>query len=143
MGLRRQAREATLRILFQYDFTKNRTNQKFNRLPDKPNNKEPLVTNKRVEEFADSLVEGVIKHLSIIDGMIKENSQNWSLGRMSVVDRNILRFAIYELLYRNDIPVKVTIDEAIEIAKKYGDENSGGFINGILDNIVKVEEIRK
>ena len=75
--------------------------------------------------------------LLVVDKTISEHATNWTLKRMAVVDRNILRFATYELLFRDDIPPKVTINEAVDIAKKFGDANSGKFVNGILDKIGK------
>jgi len=88
-----------------------------------------------VISFASDLVQGVILRSETIDKTIEKSTQNWELGRIATVDRNILREAIYELLYRPDIPPKVSINEAIELGKKYSTSNSGGFINGILDRI--------
>ena len=90
-----------------------------------------------IREFANNIVDGVIKNLSMIDEKIRLSASHWSVDRMAVVDRNILRMAIFELLYIRDIPAKVTINEAIEIAKRYGVEESGSFVNGILDRVVK------
>ena len=81
------------------------------------------------------LVEGVFKNKDEIDALIDETSENWKIDRMAVVDRNILRFSVYELLYVDDIPPSVTMNEAIELAKRYGAEDSPSFINGILDKI--------
>ena len=92
--------------------------------------------------FADSLVAGVVKNIGPIDSAISSSATNWELNRMAVVDRNILRCATYELMFCHDIPPKVSINEAIEIAKKYGDRDSGKFVNGILDKINKTE-VRK
>jgi len=86
-------------------------------------------------EFAKELLDGVQAHLDEINGLISRSSENWRLERMSLVDRNILRLAIYEILCRPDIPTKVSINEAVEIGKKFGSEESGAFINGILDRI--------
>lgn len=88
-----------------------------------------------VRGFANSIVNGTIENLNTIDSIIKKTAENWQIDRMAVIDRNILRLATYELLYRDDIPPSVTINEAIEIAKKYGTEDSSAFINGILDKI--------
>jgi N utilization substance protein B len=85
--------------------------------------------------FAQDLLDGVHTHLDEINGLISRFSENWRLERMSLVDRNILRLAIYEILCRPDIPAKVSINEAVEIGKKFGSEESGAFINGILDRI--------
>ena len=85
--------------------------------------------------FSKDLVHGVVERIQSIDATIEKSTQNWELGRIATVDRNILRQAIYELLFRSDIPPKVSINEAIELGKKYSTSNSGGFINGILDRI--------
>ena len=83
--------------------------------------------------FSTLLVEGTWRHRREIDKLISGCSEHWSLSRMSKVDRSILRMAVYELLYCDDIPPKVTLNEAIDLGKAYGSENSGSFINGILD----------
>jgi len=88
-----------------------------------------------IKEFAELLVKGVDEHRAELDQRIKEQSKNWSLGRMAKVDLNILRIAVYELAYLGDIPRNVTINEAIEIAKKFGSEDSPSFVNGILDEL--------
>jgi N utilization substance protein B len=85
--------------------------------------------------FAQELLDGVHAHLDEINRLISRFSENWRIERMSLVDRNILRLAIYEILCRPDIPAKVSINEAVEIGKKFGTEESGAFINGILDRI--------
>ncbi|HDS16284.1 MAG TPA: transcription antitermination factor NusB [Proteobacteria bacterium] len=87
--------------------------------------------------FSEQLVNGVMEKLSQLDAEIEKHSLHWKIGRMSSIDRNILRLAIYELLFLDEIPPKVSINEAIEIAKVYGDKNSPSFINGILDQIKK------
>jgi N utilization substance protein B len=81
------------------------------------------------------LVEGVAAHLEELDAQIARHSEHWRLERMAAVDRNLLRLATYELLYQQQIPPKVVINEAVELAKLYGSEDSGGFVNGILDRI--------
>ena len=85
------------------------------------------------------MISGVEAHLEAIDAKISQYATNWQLKRMAVIDRNILRLGTYELLYADDIPPKVTINEAVELAKKYGDLESGKFVNGILDKIHKTE----
>ncbi|GFP24005.1 transcription antitermination protein NusB [Candidatus Hakubella thermalkaliphila] len=90
-------------------------------------------------DFVMSLVEGVAEKKEYIDDLIQESSRNWSLERMSIVDRNILRMAIYEILFMEDIPLKVSINEAVELAKTYGTDESGRFVNGILGNIISPE----
>ena len=88
-----------------------------------------------VAEFARSLLAGFREHREAIDIRIEEIAKNWQLKRMAVIDRNILRLATYELLFRDDIPPLVAINEAIDLAKKFSTRNSGPFVNGILDNI--------
>lgn len=130
MGHRRKAREYALQILYQYDISHDSTRllDGFWASKDVPEN---------IKEFTNKIVEGVIKNLYLIDSKINQSAMNWSIDRMAVVDRNILRMATFELLFINDIPVKVTINEAIEIAKRYGGEDSSSFINGILDRILR------
>ena len=130
MGYRRKAREYALQMLYQYDISNDSAHliEGFWASKDVPEN---------VKEFTNNIVEGVIKNLPLIDDKINQSARNWNIDRMAVVDRNILRIATYELLFINDIPVKVTINEAIEIAKRYGGEDSSSFVNGILDRILK------
>lgn len=90
-----------------------------------------------VQEFANMLAGGVSSRKREIDALLEKYSANWKLSRMATIDKNILRIAVFELLYCNDIPVKVTINEAVEIAKSFGTEESGAFVNGILDNLAK------
>jgi len=128
MGFRRKARELALQMLFETDFNKDRKT-----LPTSfwaENKALP-----QVRSFTELLVQGVIRHLPEIDKVIEKYTRHWAPERMAVIDRNILRFSIFELLFLKEIPPKVTINEAIEIAKKYGNEDSGAFINGILDHI--------
>ena len=94
---------------------------------------------KEVRDFANSIVKGTCKDLSKINEIISKYADNWDIKRMAVIDKNILRMGIYEILYREDIPPKVSINEAIELAKKYGDMDSGKFVNGILDKVRKEE----
>jgi N utilization substance protein B len=90
-----------------------------------------------VREFAQGLVEGVMKEREALDRVILGSVDNWRIERMAVVDRNILRVAVYELAWLPDTPSIVVLDEAIEVGKKYGSEQSGSFINGILDSVRK------
>ncbi len=96
----------------------------------------PVTTAARL--FAENLVKGVVEFRSVIDKRISDQAKNWSLKRMTPVDLTILRIGVYELLYQPDIPTPVVIDEAIEIAKRYGTKESPSFINGILDKIAAV-----
>ncbi len=95
---------------------------------------------KKVPPFFLELVRGVATSRREIDRVIEQHSSNWKISRMSCVDRNIMRIAVYELFFRDDIPAKVSINEAIDIGKKYGTEESGAFINGILDSIRQAVE---
>jgi N utilization substance protein B len=129
MGKRRKAREVALQALFQVDFH----GQDFREPVDFFLQEQSLAPG--VGEFAHQLVEGVISCLSELDRMIETCSDHWKVHRMSRLDRNILRLAAYELTRIPEIPFKVTIDEAIELGKKYGTSESGAFINGILDHL--------
>lgn len=131
MGVRRRGREISLQILYQMDVTKISLD-------------DALVTfrgNFNVKEdswaFAEILTKGVCNNLDEINGLLESQSQHWKLDRMPVTDRNIIRIAAYELLHMDDIPSKVSLNEAIELGKLYGSEESSAFINGILDNIHK------
>ncbi len=87
--------------------------------------------------YAKKLVEGTLTHREEIDGLIRQQAEHWRLERMPAVDRNILRLAVYEFLYEADVPKLVILDEAIELAKEFGSEQSGRFVNGLLDGILK------
>ena len=134
MRRRTKARECALKILYAIDIGKGE-GEKCIETFWKDN--EPYDAETRA--FADSLVKGVAKNIGEIDNIISSSATNWQLGRMAVIDRNILRFAAYELIFSKDIPPKVSINEAIDIAKKYGDVDSGKFVNGILDKINKTK----
>lgn len=129
---RRKARELSLQMLFQYEFTGERTN--FKALEDlDPAKKDDA----EIRKFSVELVEGTLAHLDEIDRKIQQVAAHWKMERMASVDRNIMRFAVYEILYRHDIPPAVTINEALEIAKKYSSSESASFINGLLDKIAR------
>ena len=91
-------------------------------------------------DYAKRLVDGAIEHREEIDELIRGQAENWRLERMSAVDRNVLRLAVYEFLYESDVPKLVVVDEAIELAKKFGSEQSGRFVNGLLDGLLKTHE---
>jgi N utilization substance protein B len=130
MGARREGREAAVQFLFQLDL--NRA---------EPEELERAfwilrpVEHPRTPEFAKALVKGVRAHQAEIDAQIQALATNYQLRRIAAVDRNILRVAVFELLHRSDIPPIVAINEAIEIAKAFGSEDSGRFVNGILDRL--------
>jgi N utilization substance protein B len=98
--------------------------------------KEHFLPKEGEDPFREAIVQGVLDHCREIDRLIERYSENWSLERIASIDRTILRIAIFELLYREDIPPKVTLNEAVDLGKRFGSENSGGFINGILDRIL-------
>jgi N utilization substance protein B len=127
MGHRRKAREVALQVLYEMDVLQigpGEAVELFWKNFDAP---------EEARAFSSDLVLGTTTYLEEIDGLIIGCSDHWSLDRMSRVDRNILRMAVYELLYCRDIPPKVTLNEAIDLGKDYGSENSGSFINGVLD----------
>lgn len=133
MRLRTKAREVALHILYQLEMTKLDSHVSLsNYFENNPQMQE-------VVDFSSYLVEGIIKNVSHIDSLIKKYVKNWEIDRMAVIDRNILRIACFELLYLDEIPPKVSINEGIELAKRFGDIDSPRFINGVLDKIYKTE----
>lgn len=131
MGNRRKSRELALQALYQRDITKQDAFKITVQLS------EHFSTEKGRDEFAERIVLGVLEHLQELDRLIERYSEHWRLDRMTVIDRSILRIATFEFLYCEDIPPKVTLNEAIELGKQYGSDDSGSFINGILDQIQK------
>jgi transcription antitermination protein NusB len=138
MGQRRRSREVALQILYCMDMSASPPDEAIS------SHYEFMTTGEEKESqasvlirpFAERLVHGVYLHQHEIDQTLKSASEHWRLDRMSIVDRNILRIALFEMLYCPDVPPKVSINEAIDIGKKFGSEESGSFINGILDNIL-------
>jgi transcription antitermination factor NusB len=132
VGKRRKAREVALQLLYQLDLQGE-------------SNPEPHLAefwtrhpvDPEAREFADMLIRGTKLHERKIDEIISQSAQNWELDRMAVVDRNILRQGIFELLWMDEVPPKVAINEALEVAKKFSTHESSRFINGILDRIHK------
>lgn len=135
MGRRRKAREIALQVLYQIDIRQEKLTEEFlNEALYKCKN---TPVDDETAEYSKELIKSVMENLTSIDDAISHFAENWRIDRMAVVDRNILRIAVYELKYRDDIPSKVAINEAIEIAKRYSTEDSGTFINGILDGVVR------
>jgi N utilization substance protein B len=134
MGIRRRSRELALQALFYMDMNPNGHDEKLDLYC---LNFSPA---ERARPFFLRLVNGVMDTKQEIDAVIERFSDNWKMSRMYGVDRNILRIAVYELLYCKDIPSKVSINEAIDIGKKFGTGESGSFINGILDSIRLAQE---
>jgi N utilization substance protein B len=118
-----------MQALFYMDMSQDDSNEMLERFCDNFSPPEKMVP------FFLKLVKGVVQGKSEIDSILERFSENWKLNRMSCVDRNTMRIAVYELLYCDDIPYKVSINEAIDMGKKFGTKESGAFINGILDSI--------
>lgn len=131
MGIRRKGRELALQALYQMEMTGNQS----------PGSLDFFLRhfegNAKAREFARRLVSGVVEHEKEIDRLIERCAEHWKLGRMAKVDLTILRLATYELLFCPDIPMNVSMDEAIEISKRYGSEESATFINGVLDQVAQ------
>lgn len=166
LGKRRTAREMAVQMLYQSDLggsplpqifrtfdlseyvtrerevadqERDKEKEKTPRTPDEQR-AEAVRLRRRVEEaflFAQELVKGTLDNREKIDDMITAQADNWRLERMPAVDRNVLRLAIYEMLFETDTPKLVVVDEAIELAKKFGSEQSGRFVNGLLDGLLK------
>jgi N utilization substance protein B len=133
MGSRHQARERALQVLFQYD------------IHGKPGlwleefwKQYPV--SEEGKAFADRLVDGVLTHKQELDTLIGSYATNWKVSRMPIVDRNILRAGLYELLWIPEVPARVTLNEAIELAKSFGDEEASKFVNGILDHVLNSDQ---
>ena len=140
MGKRRLSRTTALQFLYQVDSASADGSSK----PTNPGSDfesfcsfHHKTADREMLEFASLLCRGVLENLDTIDGILNGCSENWKVSRMSIVDRNILRLSVYEMAFLSDIPVPVTINEAIEVAKEFGSETSAAFVNGILDKIGK------
>jgi N utilization substance protein B len=131
---RRKSRELALQILFLIDFSALSARETY------PSFVQEFRNKKKLDDFTKQLVEGVEEHREAIDKLIRQYSEHWSLKRISRVDRNILRLAIFEILWCPDIPPNVSINEAVELAKRFGTEKSAAFINGILDRIAHLKQ---
>ena len=155
-GKRREARERAVQFLFQHEMNPPEsldgtleefwTTQRANTHAEKqdgatwgqqPELPPPTTDEAAVQLFAEPLIRGVLEHREKIDAEIQKHAKNWSLQRMAAVDRNVLRLATYEMLFREDIPPIVSINEAVDIAKKFSTHDSGKFVNGILDQVRK------
>lgn len=133
MRRRSKSRELALQILYIIDVTKQTPQETMEVFwQENPEDEE-------IKAFSQELVNGTVSNIDRIDGLISKYAANWDIKRMATIDRNIMRMASFELLFKEDIPPKVTINEAVELAKRYGDVDSGKFVNGILDKINKVE----
>lgn len=154
MGKRREARERAVQFLFQYDLNvpddlgsaldqfwesqraaaiaEDKGGATWGQPQELP---PPTADEAAARLFAEPLIRGVLQHRDELDKIIKEHTRNWELHRIAAVDRNILRLAIYEMFHRDDIPPVVSINEAVDIAKKFSTHDSGKFVNGILDKV--------
>ena len=154
MGQRREARERAVQFLFQHDMNppenlaeeldqfwrsqsghaiaEEKAGASWGEKAEQP---PPTTEETSTRLFAEKLIRGVVENRDALDEQIKTHAENWDLHRIAVVDRNILRLAIFEMLHREDIPPVVSINEAVDIAKKFSTQDSGKFVNGILDRI--------
>ncbi len=130
MSFRRKGRELAVQVLYQWDVHHD-TSEWMNDFWEQ-NKVHP-----EVKAFADQLIDGVIEHADELDRLIAHSAEHWTVSRMAITDRTVLRVAVHELLYMPDIPGRVTLNEAIDIVKLFGDEQSGAFVNGILDHILR------
>ena len=130
MSFRRKGRELAVQVLYQWDVHHGTSGWMDNFW-------EQNKVHPEIRAFADRLVHGVIEHAEELDRVIAHSAENWSVSRMAITDRTVLRMAVYELLHMPDIPGRVTLNEAIDIVKLFGDEQSGAFVNGILDRILR------
>ena len=154
MGQRREARERAVQFLFQHDLNPpEKLDEALDRFWESQGTAAiaddqagahwgqkielpaPTEGDAAMRLFADPLIRGVLQHRDEVDACIKKHAQHWELPRMAAVDRNILRLAVYEMLHRDDIPPIVSINEAVDIAKKFSTKDSGKFVNGILDKV--------
>ena len=129
MRVRTKAREIALCILYQVEISKRDGKELLTAYVENYHQKQEVV------DFASVVIGGVTEKLSFLDSIIKKYAKNWEIERMAVIDRNVLRMAIYELMFLEDIPPKVSINEAIELAKRFGEIDSPRFVNGILDKV--------
>ena len=124
---RRHAREKAIQVLFQIDVTDTDPREAL----------QHVLNEEEGDEFLSELVFGTLENLERIDEVIKENLVNWTFNRIGNVDRSVLRMASYEMVVRDDIPVNVSLNEAVELAKLFGGEESGRFVNGVLSKIIQ------
>ena len=157
MGKRRMAREMAVQMLYQRDlgdsevpalvrsfdvpdFLTETSGGDDPEAPPPPPVGPRLPEAREAFEYARRLVEGTVAHLEEIDGLLRAQADNWRLERMPAVDRNVLRLAVYELMHELDVPKLVVLDEAVELAKRFGSEQSGRFVNGLLDGLLRSHE---
>jgi N utilization substance protein B len=137
MGLRHLGRELALKALYQIDIRGGTSREELATMF------ESFHADDRARKFAVELVEGVERERATLDQHVAGALEHWTIGRLSRVDHNILRIGLYELIWMSEIPARVTMDEAIELAKAYGDQDSGRFVNGVLDELAERLELKQ
>ena len=140
---RRKSREAALQALYQAELSGETIKGLRGKSLPETLDMDSSLPGKASLDYGETLFKGVVDNAPLLDSLIEEYSENWDISRMAVVDRNILRLALYELTIRDDVPYKVAIDEAIELAKEFSSDESAAFINGILDKIAKKKVLKK
>lgn len=129
-GKRRQARELAIQFLYQHDFNVESTEEALRLFWQTQSD-----INDATRQFVEELIRGTVENRAVIDEKISKYTEHWEISRIAAVDRNILRLAMYEMICRDDIPPVVSINEAVDIAKKFSTNESGAFVNGILDRL--------
>ena len=132
MTRRSRGREVALQVLYQVEQNPGMSSDEVRRFIQRR-----LLEDRKLCEFTEALIDGVQEHQMRIDAMISEVAENWRLDRMAAIDRNILRLGAYEMLFRPEVPAKVAINEALELAKRYSTAQSSRFVNGILDRVLQ------
>ena len=134
MTRRSRGREVALQVLYQVEQNPGVSRDEVHRFIERR-----LLEDRKLCEFTEGLVDGVQEHQTQIDTMISQVAENWRLDRMAAIDRNILRLGAYEMLFRPEVPAKVAINEALELAKRYSTAQSSRFVNGILDRVLQYQ----
>lgn len=122
---RRTAREKALQALYQIDLAKIEVRDAM----------DSVLNGEETGQYFETLVKGIVEHCDQLDELIVKNLENWTLERLATIDRNLLRIAVYEMIHSEDVPVSVAMNEVIEIAKKFGDDQSSGFVNAVLSKV--------
>lgn len=142
---RRQARVTALQTLYEVDSTTHPVEDVLRRNLDEPTSENPNaagLADPAGREFARSLVNGVLENSSELDTIIEKSAPNWPIDQMSPIDKNILRLAIFEILFDNRVPLKAAINEAVELGKRFGSDSSSRFINGVLGTVAAEHQTR-
>ncbi|WP_461833309.1 transcription antitermination factor NusB [Desulfothermus sp.] len=139
-GPRRLGRKIAFQVLYSTNFLEQEGVDNYLNMIDHFCGDERYPINEKAVEFAKELVKGTLDHINELDKIIEAHSKNWKLSRIAKVELTILRLSIFEMMYRDDVPTKVAINEAVELSKAFGDDNSKRFVNGILDAVAKTLE---